>query len=523
MLAAGTAALGGTAVTMAGGNAGAETETGTQALGATTVRPGDPQYADLISGYNQRFIGRPEYVRVVGSASQVVQAVNEAVRAGKRVAVRSGGYCFENFVADPAVQVVIDMSTMKAISFDPLRRAVMVEAGALIADVYKVLFTRWGVVIPAGICQNVGVGGHIAGGAYGALNRLHGLAVDHLHAVEVVVVDGNGRARVVFASREENEDLWWAHTGGGGGNFGVVTRYWFRTPGAGGGDPRGLLPRPPSEVLLHTQSWPWASMTEAGFARLVANAGAFYEANSAPDSPYNSLFSHLRLTQKVQGAIGFAAQIDATRPDAEKLMADFVGALGEGVGVAATPGQHRTAPWVHSVWWNGFAGTNPTERAKFKSAYLRKSFTGDHVAAIYRNAVRTDNTAPMVVQIASYGGKVNTVAPTATAVPQRDSVMKVMWATSWQNPADDARYLGLLREGYRATFAGTGGVPVHNDVTDGCFVNYADADLSDPALNTSDQPWHQLYYGANYARLQQVKDRWDPRGVFRHAQSVEPA
>ena len=97
----------------------------------------------------------------------------------------------------------------------------------------------------------VGAGGHFCGG-YGPLSRLHGSVVDHLDAVEVVVVNRAGVARSVIATRDPkdpNHDLWWAHAGGGGGNFGVVTRYWLRTPGAAGDDPAKLLPRAPAGLL----------------------------------------------------------------------------------------------------------------------------------------------------------------------------------------------------------------------------------------------------------------------------------
>ena len=91
------------------------------------------------------------------------------------------------------------------------------------------------MTIPAGESPDLGVGGHVLGGAFGFLCRQHGLAADHLYGVEVVVVDETGTARSVVATREPsdpNRELWWAHTGGGGGNFGIVTRYWFRSPGA---------------------------------------------------------------------------------------------------------------------------------------------------------------------------------------------------------------------------------------------------------------------------------------------------
>ncbi len=84
------------------------------------------------------------------------------------------------------------------------------------------------------------MGGHVVGGAFGFLCRQLGLAADYLYAVEAVTVEERGQASSVVATRETSDphrDLWWAHTGGGGGNFGVVTRYWFRSPDASTEDP----------------------------------------------------------------------------------------------------------------------------------------------------------------------------------------------------------------------------------------------------------------------------------------------
>jgi FAD/FMN-containing dehydrogenase len=69
-------------------------------------------------------------------------------------------------------------------------------------------------------------------------------------------------------------------------------------------------------------------------------------------------------------------------------------------------------------------------------------------------------------------------------------------------------------------WSATGGYPVPGDQADGCYVNNPDPDITDPAFNRSGVPWHTLYYKGNYPRLQRVKAAYDPRGVFRHAQSV---
>jgi aclacinomycin oxidase len=141
---------------------------------------------------------------------------------------------------------------MTGVTYDPEMNAFAVEAGSTLGEVYRKLFLGWGVTIPAGESPDLGVGGHVPGGAFGFLCRQHGLAADHLYGVEVVVVDETGKAGSVVATREPsdpNRDLWWAHTGGGGGNFGIVTRCWFRSPDARGTDPSRLLPKAPDSVL----------------------------------------------------------------------------------------------------------------------------------------------------------------------------------------------------------------------------------------------------------------------------------
>src|SRR3989441_11833472 len=126
---------------------------------------------------------------------------------------------------------------MKRMYYDPERGAVAVEAGATVGETFRALFEKWGVVIPLGEYPEIGMGGHVAGGAFGFLCRQLGLAADYLYAVEVVTVDEIGRASSVVATRETsdpNRDLWWAHTGGGGGDLGAVPPYWVRSPVAAG-------------------------------------------------------------------------------------------------------------------------------------------------------------------------------------------------------------------------------------------------------------------------------------------------
>jgi hypothetical protein len=491
------------------------------------IGPDDPRYADLARrGFNRRFVGTPDYVRLVQSSEQVVEAVQDAVRHALRVAVRSGGHCLEGFVADSAVRVVIDMSRMTDVYYDAEMAAFAVEAGATVGAVYKKLFWGWGMCIPAGESPEIGMGGHVAGGAFGFLCRQDGLAADYLYAVEVVVVDGAGTAKCVVATREPsdpNRDLWWAHTGGGGGNFGIVTRYWFRSPGATGPDPTSLLPEAPESVLTFRAEWNWEDVNEASFVRLTRNFGDWCERHSDAGSPFRELFSLLLLHRRQSGTFELKA-LSTAGTDARPLLDAHLAAIAEGV----------TAPYtlhVEKTSWLDFA-LNPfpelfkapgAARAsvKIKDAFLRKRVTDRQIAVAYHFLTRSDHDVPGgMLGLATYGGMINTVASGATASAQRDSILTMSCTTGWIDPRDEARNLAWVRAFYRELFADTGGVPVPGLVSDGAFINHPDVDLADPAWNISGVPWHTLYYKDNYPRLQQVKAGWDPRNVFHHALSV---
>lgn len=487
------------------------------------VEPGDPRYAYLTSRGANRFRGSPEEVHVVGSTAQTVRAVQRAVDAGRRPAVRAGGHCFEDFVDHPSVRTVIDVSAMTEVSYDPVRHAFVVEAGATLGEAFRRLHLGWGVTVPGGYCPEVGAGGHVAGGGYGPLCRLMGLVVDHLYAVEVVVVDRAGRAGAVYASREEgdpNRELWWAHTGGGGGTFGVVTRYWFRSPGTTRRTPPGeLLPAPPPSVLTFTARWEWDSVDAGDFARMVRGHGAWAVRNSGAAGA--ALYSEFLLTRRAMGAHMLIGQVAAAPGEDERLLREHLAAIGAG---SADPHvEQRRLPWLTAAL-RGTGDAVGDWRLKIKSGYLRRPLSDERIRTLHRHLSRTDvETLGGSFSLNTYGGRVNEAGPGDTAVAQRDSVMKLSYLASWRTEAEDAAHLRWIRELYRAMYAETGGVPVPGATDDGAFINYPDTDLADPAWNTSGVPWQELYFKDGATRLGRAKARWDPRGVFHHALSVPAA
>ncbi|MEV5202938.1 FAD-dependent oxidoreductase [Streptomyces sp. NPDC053720] len=513
---------------------GAAAERGGGSSASSAVYPGDPRYEDLaLRRRNERFVQRPACFRVVRSTDEVVAAVQWAVDSGRPVAVRSGGHSLENSVGEHPDGVIIDMTGMNAIYFDPARRAVAMESGATLGEVYRTLYLTWGVTVPGGWCHSVCVGGHIQGGGYGSLSRTHGSVVDHLYAVEVVVVDEAGRARAVLATRESGDphrDLWWAHTGGGGGNFGVVTRYWLRSPGAEGDDPADLLPRPPASLTGGVLMWSWADLPRESFRRLMRNHADWHENNSGPDSPGTALHSTLMLSGRKEqdgpADILIYALADGDGADGAALVEKYFDAVSDGVG--GTRHMIPAAPWLYVLMPPN--GDEESQRGseygryKGKAGYLRKGFSTAQVDTVFDHLTTAPPTLDMArVWLVSYGGKVNDVAPEATALVQRSSVLKAAYTATWLDPRDDEASLDWLRRFYRDVYRETGGVPVPDATNDGSYINYPDTDLADPEWNTSGVPWHDLYYKQNYPGLQRVKKRWDPRNVFRHALSVQPA
>ena len=488
----------------------------------------DPRYGAVVDKrFNKRFTASPDYVRLVHSAGEVVSAVEDAVSEGQRLVVTSGGHCLEGFVSDPEVRVIIDVSPMKRVYYDRHMNAVAVEAGATVGETFRVLSDRWGTVVPLGEYPAIGMGGHVAGGAFGFLCRQLGLAADYLSGVEVVTVDESGRAGIVVATREAsdpNRELWWAHTGGGAGNFGVVTRYWFRAPHASGDNAAALLPRAPESITTLRAEWSWSDIDQAAFRRVMQNHGAWCEQNGGADSPNASLFTLLEIHRRQFGKI-IVRGVSTAGSEADRQIDDHLVALGAGVGAPpATELAHMS--WLEFALDplpDLFAAPPGGVSVKVKDAMLRRRFTDAQIDVVYDYMTRSDHDVMGgVLGLATYGGRVNTVAPDATASAQRSSILDTACNAGWLDPADEAKNLAWVRGLYRELFADTGGVPVPGDAYDGAFINHPDTDLADSTLNTSGVPWHTLYYQGNYSRLQRVKARWDSLNVFHHPLSVRP-
>ncbi|MDQ8706191.1 FAD-binding protein [Streptomyces sp. LHD-70] len=496
-----------------------------------TTGPNDPQYADITSGYNNRWTAQPEQVRFPTTTAQVVAAVQEAVDGGKKLTVRSGGHCYEDFVYNAEVEVIIDMTYMNEVTFDENRSAFMIEPGVKLREMYELLYRGWGVTLPSGYCPLVAAGGQVTGGGVGMYSRSLGLTVDNMYAVEVVVVDADGKVRSVVATREKddpNHDLWWACAGGGGGNFGIITRYWMRAPGATGRDPQKLLPVPSEHVLTAHLVWPWDKVSRKDLGNLINAHGQWHLDNSDEGNEYRKLGSYLSFFPgRTKGRIELWAYFDGADARSEQLIKAYMEDMNKAVGGdTRTPVEVQRQTYLRTYQLNAGRGDvfmNPTLRGEHRSAYLRKPFTETQIDGLYRNMVEAgyENEFDLAwMVLTSLGGKVGDVAADATAFPQRDAIFQILWEIHWFDEADDDPHISWTRQIYSEMYKETGGVPVPDDVNDGCYINYPDSDVADPAWNKSDTPWHELYYKDNYPKLQQAKAKWDPKDFFNHRLSI---
>ncbi|MBA3584029.1 MAG: FAD-binding oxidoreductase, partial [Gemmatimonadetes bacterium] len=191
------------------------------ALNGRVIAPDDAGYDEARAVFYGGIDRRPAVITRVASAADVSQVVSLARETGLNLAVRSGGHSLAGHsVSDGGI--VLDLSDMKALQIDTEQRTAWAETG-LTAGEYTTVAGTHGLATSFGDTGSVGIGGITLGGGVGYLVRKYGLTIDDLLAADVVTADG----RLLRVDAETHPDLFWAIRGGGG-NFGVATRFRFR-------------------------------------------------------------------------------------------------------------------------------------------------------------------------------------------------------------------------------------------------------------------------------------------------------
>ena len=190
-------------------------------LSGTAIRPEDAAYDEARQVHNASVDKRPVLIVQAANAGDVARTVVFARETGLELAVRGGSHSLAGHGTSEG-GIVLDLGAMKGLHIDPERRLAWAQPG-LRAEEYTVAAAAHGLATPFGDTGSVGIAGLTLGGGIGWLVRRHGLAIDALVSVEIVTADG----RLLTASATEHPDLFWA-VRGGGGNFGVVTRFQYR-------------------------------------------------------------------------------------------------------------------------------------------------------------------------------------------------------------------------------------------------------------------------------------------------------
>jgi len=399
-------------------------------------------------------------------AADVSAIVRWATKTGVHIVARSGGHSYGGY-STVSNGVVVDLQRLKRVAFSQERA--LVGAGARLGNIYNVLGNR-GRAIPAGTCPSVGIGGHALGGGFGLASRAWGLASDNVLAVQIVTADG----KVLVADPKHNPDLYWACRGGGGGNFGIVTRFTFRTHAV-------------TQGSYFVATWPWAQAAD-----VVASFLAW-----APHQP-DALGALCRLAA---GPGGPTVQVFGQFLGSETALKSALSSLGP----PATKLTTGTATWLDLVRrWAGCLGHPLPECAvpghtAFAGAsdYIAKVPTAAQLAK-FADVVEARGASSGALLIDAYGGAINRVKPAATAFVHRHMLASIQYY------AAGAGARGWV-DASRATLKPA--------VSGAAYVNYIDPHLAN---------WQQAYYGANLARLRTVKKKVDPHNLFHFPQSIRP-
>jgi FAD/FMN-containing dehydrogenase len=446
-------------------------------FGGNVLLPKTPEYEVARRIWNATVDKQPALIACCASTDDVVRAVNFARAHGLPLAVKGGGHNIAgSALCDDGV--VIDLSRMKKVEVDPVAKRATAEGGATLAELDAATQAH-GLAVPLGINSTTGVAGLTLGGGFGWLSRKHGMTIDNLESAEVVTAAGE----VVRASASENPDLFWALRGGGG-NFGVVTRFEFRLHAVGPDVLSGLVVYPLAEARNVLRKY-------RAFVATAPDALSVWAVlRHAPPLPF--------LPAAVHGTpIVALAMMYAGDPAEGRRLVEPLRALGTPVGefIGVQP---------YTAWQQTFDPLlTPGARNYWKSHNFIALEDG-LLDAVVRFAGNLP-TPQTEIFIASLGCATARPAPESAAYAHRDAEYVMNVHGRWEDPADDGRCVAWTRMFFDAAAPfSTGGV----------YVNFLTADEGGRV---------RAAYGRNYARLAQAKRKYDPQNLFRVNQNIEPA
>ena len=428
--------------------------------------PEDTGYDSARRIWNASIDKHPGLIARCSEAADVVRAVKFSRANNLLVAVKSGGHN----VAGRALcddGIVIDLSATNRVSVDAELRAVRVQAGALLGDVDREANAH-GLVVPTGVVSKTGIAGLTLGGGTGWLARKYGLTCDNVVSCEVVTAEGD----LVTANNEINADLFWGLRGGGG-NFGIVTSFLYRA-------------HPVSTVLGGV----------IAYTRDQAAALLRYYRDFMPAAP-DELTAYAGLISMPDGtpAVGVMACYCDDLTEGERVLKPLR-AFGSPVFDAIQPTSFPTMQKLvdemspdstHNYW---------------RSTFIR-DFSDEVIDLIIEHGNRMESRLSRIV-IQFFGGAAGRVAPADTAFAQRQAEYNVGIETQWTDAAESEKHIGWTR---------TLSDALRPYSSNGYLLNF----IGDEEPDTI-----RAAFGSNYARLVELKTKYDPTNFFSLNQNVPP-
>jgi FAD/FMN-containing dehydrogenase len=427
----------------------------------------------------------PQAVVRCAAPEDVAETIGLCRRHGIHVAARGGGHSFAGHSATQGV--VIDVTPMASVVVAD--GEAVVGAGVRLGELYERLLPH-DLTIPAGTCLSVGIGGLTLGGGHGILGRAYGLTLDHLRAARVVLADGH----VVDCDEHRHRDLFWALRGAGAGNFGVVTSFTFAT-------------RPANSMANFYLAWPYvhAAAVVAAWQRW------------APQGP-DELAADLALMAPAEPAVDPAVEVYGTVLGTQRDAAGLLEALVAQAG--ADPLDHiclelsyrdTTRFQAEPSGARVQAGWPPAQvagrRCRFtKSELFDRPLPSQAIAALVGGVANGRKAGQeRSVAFTPWGGAYRRRPPDATAFAHRDQLFMLEHLGAVV-PGASGRDKHAAYQWVRRSWACT-----HPWGSGRVYPNFTDPELAD---------WEWAYFGENYARLREVKARYDPDAVFRFQQSL---
>ena len=444
------------------------------------IGPDHADYARTRLLWNGMIDKYPGLILQCTSTDDVVAAVNVARANGLSPAVRGGGHN----VAGKAMSdggLTLDLGGLRQVTVDAQQHLVQVGGGCLLGDVDAATAAH-AMIVPAGIMSETGVAGLSLGGGIGWFSRKHGLTCDQFVELEVVLASGE----VVTASADENPDLFWALRGGGG-NFGVVTRFTFRAYDFGPMMRIGVS-------LYHVADAAQALRDYAAiYPTLGRNVG--WHAALKHDMPALPFVPPDLVGARMLMLISMWLE-DAEDPAGVELI-DRLGAVGQPA-VKATTVLPFGAGVQHII---------DEEFADGHRYYTKEAHVSMLADEAIDRLVEFWKDMPMggEVEIIGLGGAIGDVAEDATAFSHREYLMWLNFAMSWDDPELDAEYMERTRSIVRDLRPWTG---------DGIYVNMLNVDEMDRVV--------EAYGTEKYAKLGRIKAQYDPDNFFRTNYNITP-